>query len=79
MFIEEKRKGISAKRGLPLRERSLSDLESRLGMFARIHGAELVKRLREDTVRAWLFADPDLAPQTRVNYFRNSATFSTTP
>lgn len=47
LYVEEKRKGTNAKGGLPVRERSLSDIESRLGIFARTHGGELVKHLRE--------------------------------
>lgn len=75
LYVEEKRKGTNTKAGLPVRERTLSDIECRLGLFARTHGAELVKQMREDTVKAWLFSNPDLSPQTRVNYFRNLRAF----
>lgn len=75
LYIEEKRKGTNAKGGLPVRERSLADIESRLGMFTKVHGAELVKHLREDAVKAWLFSDDTISAQTRVNHFRNLRAF----
>ena len=74
-YVEEKRKGTNAKGGLPVRDRSLEDIQCRLGRFARTHGSHLVKQLREDVVKEWLFADTEIAPQTRVNYFRNLRAF----
>jgi integrase len=71
LFLDEKRKGTAAKRGLPLRERSLADLESRIGAFTAVHGEKLAKTLRGDTLREWLFADASMAAQTRQNHFRN--------
>jgi len=61
LFLEEKRKGTAAKRGLPLRERSLADLESRIGMFTAVHGDKLAKTVREETLREWLFSDASMA------------------
>jgi len=69
LFLEDKRKGTAAKRGLPLRQRSLEDLESRVGMFTAEHGTKLIKTLREDALRTWLFGR-DMSAQTRMNHFR---------
>jgi len=69
VFLEEKRKGTAAKRGLPLRQRSLDDLESRIGMFTAEHGEKLIKTLREDSLRTWLFGR-EMAAQTRMNHYR---------
>lgn len=75
LYVEEKRKGTNAKGGLPVRERSLLDIKSRLGMFSRTHGGELVKHLREEQVKGWLFSNQDICAQTRVNNFRNLRAF----
>lgn len=77
LYVEEKRKGTNTKAGLPVRDRTLSDIECRLGLFTRTHGAALMKDMREDTVKAWLFSNAVLSPQTRVNYFRNLRGFFT--
>jgi integrase len=69
LFLEDKRKGTAAKRGLPLRQRSLDDLDSRVGMFTAEHGEKLIKALREDVLRAWLFGR-EVSAQTRMNHFR---------
>src|SRR5262245_12118082 len=44
-YVREKQNGNAAKGGRPLRERSIADLENRLGIFSRAFGSRLAKNI----------------------------------
>jgi hypothetical protein len=67
LYTREKENGTWAKRGLPLKKRSLDDLESRLRSFTEPFGDRLVKSLRGDEISDWLM-NPEHSQQTRKNY-----------
>lgn len=53
-----------------LRDRSMQDLEHRLGRFTEAFGSRLVRELSSDEIKKWIYEDPTLAPQTQMNYRR---------
>lgn len=66
-YIIGKRNGSTTKSQKPLRERSVADVEHRLGVFAKAFGSHLVKNVTKADVREWL-DDPTHTAQTRRNY-----------
>ncbi|MST94341.1 MAG: hypothetical protein EXS33_03550 [Pedosphaera sp.] len=66
-YLIGKRNGSTTKSQKPLRERSVADVEHRLGVFAKTFGSHLVKNVTKADVREWL-DDPTHTAQTRRNY-----------
>jgi integrase len=67
-YIAGKSSGALAKNKRALRERSLSDLESRLGAFRETFGERLMKSVTAEEIGKWL-DDPTKTAQTRRNFF----------
>jgi integrase len=59
---------LAHKESEKLKERSLADLESRLNRLRTAFGDKLVKDLSQHELRAWIFDDPTLEPQSKKNY-----------
>ena len=73
-FLEARKAGLGVKRGRPLRQRSLDDLQSRLGKFNLTFGSRLTKDVSTGGIESWLHRD-EWSLQTRQNYFRILHTF----
>jgi integrase len=73
-FLEARKAGLGVKRGRPLRQRSLDDLQSRLGKFNLTFGSRLTKDVLTGEIESWLHRD-EWSLQTRQNYFRILHTF----
>lgn len=65
-YLTGKRTGAAAKSQRPLRQRSLDDLETRLGIFAKSFGSKPVKDVTAADLEAWLGSFENRA--TRRNY-----------
>ena len=74
MFLEARKAGLGAKRGRPLRQRSLDDLRARLSKFNLLFGSRLMKDLVAAEIESWLHRE-EWSLQTRQNYFRILHTF----
>jgi integrase len=74
MFLDARKAGLGAKRGRPLRERSLQDLQSRLSKFNLLFGSRLMKDVGVGEIESWLHRE-EWSLQTRQNYFRILHTF----
>jgi integrase len=73
-FLEARKAGLGAKKGQPLRSRSLGDLRARLGKFKATFGPQLVKDITTDEIESWLHRE-EWSLQTRQNYYRVLHTF----
>lgn len=74
IFLNARMAGLGAKRGRPLRQRSLDDLRARLGKFNLLFGSRLMKDVVTGEIESWLHRD-EWSLQTRQNYFRILHTF----
>jgi len=73
-FLEARKAGLGVKRGRPLRQRSMEDLNARLGKFSTQFGELLVKDVVTNEVESWLHGNK-WSLQTRQNYYRILHTF----